>query len=109
MITDSQRRWFWCKTGEALKKAELLELFNEFSRLNPTQLGDIKTTTRAIYNILDDVDCLSEERAMWTTMNYFQLLKLSVPNLIPVVQEVEDVLLGPQRRRQQPDGAQVNE
>jgi hypothetical protein len=111
MITDSQRRWFWCKTGEVLKKAEVLELVNEFSQLNPTQLGDLQTTTRAIHSILDDVDCLSEERAMWTTMNYFQLLKLSVPSLIPEVQELEDVLLGLQRRRrrQQPDGAEVNE
>ncbi len=45
---------------------------------------------------------------MWTTLNYFQLLRLSVPNLTPEVQEVEDVLLG-QRRRQQPDGAEVIE
>jgi hypothetical protein len=58
--------------------------------------------------ILDDLDSFSEERAMWTTLNYFQLLRLSVPNLTPEVQEVEDVLLG-QRRRQQPDGAEVIE
>jgi len=73
--------------------------------MTTTQIGDIVTTRRAIHNILDDVDCLSEERAMWTTLNYFQLLKLVIPNLAGEVQEVEDILLG--QRRQQPDGEEV--
>jgi hypothetical protein len=41
---------------------------------------------------------------MWTTLNLFQLLKLSIPNLEGEVKEVEDILLG--QRRQQPDGAE---
>ena len=108
MITESQRRWFWCKTGEVLKKAEALELLLPYSQMTPTQIGDIQTTTRAIHNILDGLDSFSEERAMWTTLNYLQLLRLSVSNLTPEVLEVEDVLLG-LRRRQQPDGAEVIE